>query len=289
MRVQLGILAGRRRQPDEARAEFERALKLQRQSLEAIGGLVALDLSLRRVDEARKRVDELVNRPGVRPAALMLAARTYAGTGDLDTAERHLRQVLATDPSYLAAYGLLGQLYARQRKLDAAVAEFEALAQRQPKPVAALTMIGMIRESQGDRARAQQTFERVMQLDPEAAVAANNLAWIYSESGGNLDVALQLAQTAKRRLPETPEVNDTLGYIYYKKDLPALAIPPLQASVQKDPNNPLFHYHLGLAYRKAGNSVQARESLNRALALKPDFSEAQNARTALESLKGGAS
>jgi tetratricopeptide (TPR) repeat protein len=289
VRVQLGILAGRRRQPDEARAEFERALKLQPQSLEAIGGLVALDLSLRRVDEARKRVDELVNRPGVRPAALMLAARTYAGTGDLDTAERHLRQVLATDPSYLAAYGLLGQLYARQRKLDAAVAEFEALAQRQPKPVAALTMIGMIRESQGDRARAQQTFERVMQLDPEAAVAANNLAWIYSESGGNLDVALQLAQTAKRRLPETPEVNDTLGYIYYKKDLPALAIPPLQASVQKDPNNPLFHYHLGLAYRKAGNSVQARESLNRALMLKPDFSGAQDARNVLESLKGGAS
>ena len=128
-----------------------------------------------------------------------------------------------------------------------------------------------------------------MQLDPEAAVAANNLAWIYSESGENLDVALQLAQTAKRKLPETPEVNDTLGYIYYKKDLPALAIPPLQASVQKDPNNPLFHYHLGLAYKKAGNSTQARESLSRALTLKPDFSGAQEARAALESLKTGAS
>jgi tetratricopeptide (TPR) repeat protein len=287
--VQLGILAGRRRQPDEARAEFERALKLQPQSLEAVGGLVALDLSLRRADEARKRVDDLVNGPGVQPAALMLAARTYAATGDLATAERQLRQVLATDPSYLAAYGLLGQLYARQGKLDAAVAEFEALAQRQAKPVAALTMIGMIRQSQGDRAAAQQKFERVLQLDAEAPVAANNLAWMYAESGGNLDVALQLAQTAKRKLPETPEVNDTVGYIYYKKDLPALAIPPLQASVQKDPNNPLFHYHLGLAYMKAGNGAQARESLSRALALKPDFSGASDARTVLASLKGGAS
>jgi tetratricopeptide (TPR) repeat protein len=286
--VQLGILAGRRRQPDEARAAFERALKLQPESLEAIGGLVALNLSLRQVVEARRLVDDLVKRPGVQPAALMLAARTYAGTGDLDTAERHLRQVLATDPSYLAAYGLLGQLYARQGKLDAAVTEFEALAQRQPKPVAALTMIGMIRQSQGNRAAAQQTFERVMQLDAEAPVAANNLAWMYAEGGGNLDVALQLAQTAKRKLPETPEVNDTLGFIYYKKNLPALAIPPLQASVQKDPNNHMYHYHLGLAYAKAGNSAQARESLTRALALKPDFTDAQNARVVLESLQGGA-
>ena len=132
--VQLGILAGRRRQPDEARAEFERALKLQPQSLEAISGLVALNLSLRQVDEARKLVDDLVKRPGVQPAALMLAARTYAGTGDPGTAERHLRQVLATDPSYLAAYGLLGQLYARQGKLDAAVTRI-----RGPGPTAAET------------------------------------------------------------------------------------------------------------------------------------------------------
>jgi Flp pilus assembly protein TadD len=147
----------------------------------------------------------------------------------------------------------------------------------------------MILEAQGKKAEAQAKFERVLQLDAEAPVAANNLAWLYVENDGNLDVALQLAQTAKRKLTDTPEVNDTLGFIYYKKNLPALAIPPLQLSVEKDPNNPLFHYHLGLAYAKAGNSTQARVSLSRALALKPDFNGAQEARTVLDSLKGSAS
>jgi tetratricopeptide (TPR) repeat protein len=283
--VQLGVLAGRRHQPAEARAEFERALQLQPQSLEAVAGLVALNLSLRQVDDARNLVDAAVKRLGAPPAALMLAARTYASTGDLTTAERHLRQVVAMDPAYLAAYGLLGQLYARQGKLDAAVTEFEALAQRQPKPVAALTMIGMIRQAQGNRADAQQRFERVMQLDPEAPVAANNLAWMYAENGGNLDVALQLAQTAKRKLPDTPEVNDTLGYIYYKKNLVALALPLLQSTVEKDPSNPEYHYHLGLAYERAGDKPKASASLSRALALKPDFSGAQNARAVLTSLQ----
>jgi Flp pilus assembly protein TadD len=161
------------------------------------------------------------------------------------------------------------------------------LAQRDPKPVAALTLVGMILDSQGNTAAAQKKFERVMQLDSEAPVAANNLAWIYAENGGNLDVALQLAQTAKRKLPELAEVNDTLGYIYYKKNLPALALPPLRASVEKDPANAGFHYHLGLAYAQAGESALARQSLTKALSLKLDEKGAQDARAVLDSLKGG--
>lgn len=285
--IQLGMLLGRKRQFPEARQEFERALQLQPDSLEAIGGLVALDLSTQRPDEARARVEALAKNPRAKPAALMLAGRTFAAAGDLKTSEQLFRRVLAEDPSLLAAYGALGQLYAKQRRLPEALIEFEAMAQRDPKPVAALTLAGIIMESQGNKSGAQQRFERVIQLDSNAPVAANNLAWIYAENGGNLDVALQLAQTAKRHLPNAPEVNDTLGFIYYKKDLPALALPLLQASVEKDPSNPEYHYHLGLAYRRAGDKVKASESLSRALALKPDFSGATDARTALAALKDG--
>jgi Flp pilus assembly protein TadD len=184
-------------------------------------------------------------------------------------------------------YGALGQIYAKQGRLPEALVEFEALAQRDPKPVAALTLAGIIMERQGNKAGAQQRFERVIQLDSNAPVAANNLAWLYAENGGNLDVALQLAQTAKRQLPNSPEVNDTLGFIYYKKNLPALALPPLQSSVEKDPSNAEYHYHLGLAYSRAGDKAKASESLTRALTLKPDFAGAQDARSVLASLKDG--
>jgi putative PEP-CTERM system TPR-repeat lipoprotein len=285
--VQRGMLLGRKQQQADARREFERALAIQPDSLEASAGLVALDLSMRRADDARARVDALVKDPSAKPGALLLGARTYAATGDLKTSEQLLRRVLSADPSRLAAYAALAQIYAKQGRLDAALVELDALVQRDPKSVSALTLSGMILESQGKTAEAQARFERVMQVDGEAPVAANNLAWLYAAHGGNLDVALQLAQTAKRKLPDTAEVNDTLGFIYYKKNLPALAIPPLRASAEKDPNNAMYHYHLGLAYARAGDNPQALQSLNRALSLAPNFDGAQDARTVLNSLKTG--
>jgi tetratricopeptide (TPR) repeat protein len=284
--VQLGMLAGRRNQAADARREFEQALQLQPTSLEAVAGLVALDVAAHKFEDARARVDGLTSAADPKPAALMLAARTYATTGDPKTSEVLLRRALAADPSYLAAYAALGQLYAKQGRLNEALTELDALAGRQPKPVAALTLSGMILQSQGKNAEAQAKFEKVMQIDSQAPVAANNLAWLYVESGGNLDLALQLAQTAKQSLNESAEVNDTLGFIYYKKNLPALAIPPLKLSVEKEPNNPMFHYHLGLAYAKAGIQDQARQALTRALTLKPDFSGASDAKSVLGSLGG---
>jgi tetratricopeptide (TPR) repeat protein len=285
--VQQGLLLGRRQQLAEARKEFNTALALQPGSIDAIGGLTALDLTERKVDVAKARLAPILADRDARPVALMLAARAYASTGELKTSEELLKRVLAVDSAYLEAYGALGQLYTRQGRLDDALNELTTLAQKQSRPVAALTLTGIILEAQGKQAEARTTFERVMRLDGEAPVAANNLAWIYAMTGANLDVALQLAQTAQRKLPKVAEVNDTLGFIYYKKSLPALALPALRASVESDPNNPSFLYHLGLAYVLAGDTVQARQSLSKALALKPRFDGAKDAQAVLDSLKGG--
>jgi len=281
----MGTMLGIKRQYPEARREFDRALQLAPGSIEAVGGLVAVDLATQKLADAKARVDAFSKAPGAKPAALMLAGRTYAATGDLKTAEELFRRVVSEDPTQLSAYGALGQLYARQNRIPEALAEFDALAKRDPKPVAALTLSGMLMEVQGDKAGAQQRYEHAVQLDPNAAVAANNLAWMYAQNGGNLDVALQLAQTAKRQLLSTPEVDDTLGYIYYKKNLLGLAIPPLRASAEKDPTNAVYHYHLGLALGKNGENDSAIKSFSRALELKPDFQGAPDAREQLRALR----
>jgi tetratricopeptide (TPR) repeat protein len=267
-----GMLLGRQKKAIDARHAFERALQLRPDSLEAIGGLVAL-------------VDELSRKPAAAPPALMMAARIYAATGDPKMSEQLLRRVVTTDPSYLPAYAALGQVYAKQGRLDAAVAEFEALAQRDSKPVGALTMIGILLEAQGKSDAARERYERVIELNGSAPVAANNLAWIYAQSNNKLDRALELAQTARQGLPMMAEVSDTLGFVYYKKGLLSLAIDTLQTAVRADEGNPGYRYHLGLALAKSGEKAAAAQHLERALALKPDFDGSADAREQLKSLR----
>ena len=85
-------------------------------------------------------------------------------------------------------------------------------------------------------------------------------------------------------MPDNPDVSDTLGWTYVKKGMPDLAIKPLQFSVNRVPNNPEYLFHLGVAYAKTGRPDEARDTLNRALKLRPSFSGAPEAREALASL-----
>jgi predicted Zn-dependent protease len=160
-------------------------------------------------------------------------------------------------------------------KLDAARVEFDQMAKRDAKNVAAQTMAAMIVHGQNKVADARARYEAIVNADPTASVAANNLAWIYAEEGQKLDEALRLAQGALTRLPDNPEVNDTIGWIYVKKELPALAVPAFEKSLEKAPDNASYHYHLALALSKAGDNGRARAAAQQALKLKPDYDEAK--------------
>jgi Flp pilus assembly protein TadD len=153
-----------------------------------------------------------------------------------------------------------------------------------PKSVGVHTTLAYVLDAQSLRAEARARYEQVLQLDPRAPVASNNLAWMYAEEGTNLDTALTLAQNAKAQLGNSPEVNDTLGWVYYKKGLASMAVTTLEVSVAQDPRNPIYRYHLGMAHAKAGKTAAARRELETAIKLQAEFPGSSEARMTLASL-----
>ena len=204
VQAQLGELRLRQRDLTSARRSFERALELERDMVEPLAGLLAIDMTTQQVEQARVRVEAALARRPDDPNLLLLAARTYAGAGDYVQTERTLRNVMEVDPNNVQAYAMLAQLYLLQDNLDGARAEFEALASRQSRPTAAMTMAGSILQSQNRTSEARERYEQVLDLDPHAGAAANNLAWIYAQEGGNLDVALQFAVTPRHSCRSSP-------------------------------------------------------------------------------------
>jgi tetratricopeptide (TPR) repeat protein len=143
-------------------------------------------------------------------------------------------------------------------------------------------MLAMVLDAQNKKSEARRQYELILGIDPNAVVAANNLAWMLVESERNPDAALPLAQRAKQILPGDPRVNDTLGWVYVRKDLTEQAIPLLEEAVRSDQDNAVHQFHLGIAYVRAGDWAKARAPLRKALELQPGFSGAGEARTALE-------
>lgn len=279
------LVAVARKDLTGASKQFEKALAVDPDSFEALQGLVRLDLAASRADRARTRVRTALDRAPKNSRLHVLAADVAAAQGDLVGVEHALRLAVESDPATLDAYVGLGRLYVSQNRLMEAQKEFESVAAQQPKSIAAHTFVAMAMQAQGRASDAEQRYQQILTIDAGAAIAANNLAMIHLDRGTNLDVALQLAQTAKSHLPDRPEINDTLGWIYYKKGLPAMAVGPLLQATDRSPKNASYQFHAGMALAKAGNKAAAREHLEAALALDAKFAGADEARQTLANLK----
>jgi tetratricopeptide (TPR) repeat protein len=282
----LGMLYEAKRDTTRARQSYQRAFDLQPTAIGALAGLVSVDLSDKKPDAAISRIQsQLEQHPGD-VTLLSLHAMALMTIGDLPKSEAAYRKVIEASPDNMDAYGRLAGIYLAQNRLDEARANFEEILKREPKSVGAETMLGTILTQQNRTADARKHFERALEIDPHTAVAANDLAWDYANNGGNLDLALQFAQTAKAALPNNSSVSDTLGWVYYKKGLSSLAISTFQQAAAQDPSNANIRYHLGLAFVQQGNKVEARKALEEALRLKPSFPSADDAKRTLATLTG---
>jgi tetratricopeptide (TPR) repeat protein len=279
-----GMMATLRRDSDGARQAYGRALAADPRSYQALAGLLNAELQGRQFGSAKALIEKQLAQMPNDPNVLLMAAQTYGALGDAFEMEQALKKTVEADPHSLQAYAMLGRMYYQQGRLDLARRELEKYVETAPMSVPGNTMLGTILELQGKKAEAKGRYSKALQIDPRAAVAANNLAWIDANSNGNLDMALQLAQTAKAQLPNRHEIDNTIGLIYYKKGLSSLAIESLQASANRQPDNPSYQYHLALALHQAGHDADARKHLEKALASKATFADADEAKKLLESL-----
>jgi tetratricopeptide (TPR) repeat protein len=213
-----------------------------------------------------------------------ILGQIYFAQKNYAKAEESFRKVLSLDKDNLSAYTMLGQLFIAQKSQDRAIQEFTNALKVNPKFFQAHILLSSVYESKNDLGKAKSHLREALKINPKSPIAANNLAWMLAESGGDLNEALTLAQTASRELHDMAVIQDTLGWIYYKKGSYQAAVDTFNDCVRKDPKNPTFQYHLGMAYLKKGDKAKAKAALNEAIKLDPTFSRASEAKQALAGL-----
>jgi tetratricopeptide (TPR) repeat protein len=253
-------------------------------SFPALEILVKLYAQEGRAQEAVRRLSSLVSEYPQNAGLQVLLALSYFDLKDLQKSEASVRQAITLDRQTPGAHALLAEIDSAKGLTEQAVIEFRAEIEANPYNASSYLALARLYEAESKWHDAEGTLEKANAVDPSSPYVKNNLAYLYLEHGGDTSAALSLAREAKRALPDSPVVADTLGWTHYKLGSYELAITQLSLSTQKLPDNPEYQYHLGMSYLGAGRFEPAARFLQRALKSKSPFADAGSARAALDTI-----
>lgn len=270
----------------EAEHLYQQALDHDANSMQALRGLVGVYAREKQPAKAKAVIADALAKSPDSAALHAIDAELLAAGRDVKGTEAELQNTLRLSKDKPQAYRMLTVYASQQHDLDLAYTTAKAWVQAFPNDIVGLQLLGSLAsDSQHNWDEAKTCYEKVLALDPNNAAAANNLAYGLLEHGGNIDMALSYAQTARRLLNNNPDVADTLGWAYYQKGSYGLALDQFLSAQKmreaaKQPSA-LVEYHIGMTYLKMKQSAEARKHIERALQLDPKFANAEDARKAL--------
>jgi tetratricopeptide (TPR) repeat protein len=279
-RLELGRVYLAQHQLDKATAEYQQFSKDFPMDVRGELGIQNVKLAQGKPDEGIKALEDLVAKhPNELPLRYQLAAfQVQAGmqVAQKDpekakqlyqNAENSYKDILKTNQNSTDVWLRLGILQRELGQYDAALASFQQASNTDPRNSAALLNAGMLYEFMGKKTDAIAAYNKVLGIDPDNALAMNNVAFLNAEAGTNLDQAMTFAEKAKQRFPNSPDISDTLGYVYYQKNLNNQALQIFRELVSAHENNPTFRLHLAMALEKSGEKGAARDEARKALQL----------------------
>jgi Flp pilus assembly protein TadD len=274
--VKLGGLRRLQGRPSEAATFFAQALSRAPDDLVILQDYLVALVESNQAHQADRVLDQYLTKASHDPNLWRLAGRVHLSQRRTDQAEQALRKAVDLAPDLALVYYELGQLYLVQRKLSAAESAFQAALKKDETNSEVHTALGLVLAAQGRVDLANTHYRRAVQLDRHNVVAANNLAASLTEQQ-EFDDALGLALAAHDRAPSNPGIQDTLGWIYYKKNRFEDAHRLLAEASAALPQHPTVRYHHAMLLSKIGKQEAALSELKTALSLPGGFPEADRA------------
>jgi len=209
-------------------------------------------------------------------------ADLYLDNGNADSASILYRTSLVYRPDYPFALTGMARVEKNKKNYDAAIA-WTKKAIKARSEAAFVAQLADLYELKGDATDAKETRNDVVDLleegqndEPKDALVKHNvsreLATAYLNAG-NLDKALQYAQTDLNMRPENIDANDLIAWIYYLKGDYANAKIHADKMLATKTRNANMLYKAGVIYASAGNMQQGNAMMHDALAINPELDQ----------------
>ena len=281
-----GGLASGRKQWDKAVDGYEKAAAAQPDNPEPLVAIVKIDMGRGRTEQARQRLERLIAARPDHPYAHGLLGQVLVMKKELRAAETEFRDAARIKPEWELPWLNLAALKLGQKNSGEAITILEEGLKANPKSPEMRMLLATTLTGAGRPDASVEQYEILLKQNPSAVWAANNLAMLLVEKGD--PESLKRAVTLTQNFDKTsahPALLDTMAWVEVKTGRSAEAVPVLEQVVKRSPDQPVFNYHLGMAYYESGDHKQAAVYLAKAVDSGRTFQGLGEAKTTLTQLR----
>jgi tetratricopeptide (TPR) repeat protein len=253
----------------EADELFQKCYEVDPSNTRGLQGRIQVRVDQNQPDKAVQLIADEVAKHPERPDLRRMLAGTEMYVKHYDQAIADFEKVLDrykdSPLEESSLYYFIGQAYGAKGDYAKALDNLKKASALIPSNTLYLSTLAETENKTGDIKNAEKYYRDALKLNPNDPLVLNNLAYLITENGGNLDEALTLAQKSKQQLPKFNEVSDTLGWIYLKKNMGDDAAGIFRELTKNAPENATFHYHYALALKMKGDIAGAKSQAQEAL------------------------
>ena len=281
-RLRKGIALQAAGRSTEARSEYEAALRLRPDLVEAEVRLGLLLLELGPRDRGLALLEAAA--PRVEPAVLLAIGAALFRAGAMDAAQRHLERAAGLDPRLASVDTLLGQVYSAQGQHAKAIERLERAVEREPNSPMPRTLLGITLSLRGDKERSVAELERAATLGPD------NPAVHYYLGLARLDLLRypEAVTALERAAALDADDRDTalnLAWALLGQGRPQAAAERLLELERRRPRDAVVAFLLGESQRRAGDVDGALAAYGRALQIDARMLDARFSRGTVHYLR----
>jgi tetratricopeptide (TPR) repeat protein len=225
-----------------ATESWQRVLRLKSQDEEAHGSLALLYEKTGKFAESLREVEHL---PPNRLTALILRCADLTALGRIDEATKAAQDLSHSNEFSEADFAGVQKAFESPQAAPVVVILVKALDARQAADVISLRRLAIAYEQLEKPAEARHVLERVAVLDPKNTAHLLELARL-ADAAGDHEAALGYLAHARDLAPDSAQIHFLFAMIANEMELPVQARASLDRALALEPNNPAYNFAMGV-------------------------------------------
>lgn len=273
-KVKIGLIRFELKQYEKAAARFESILKVEPKSDNIRFYLAAVYEESKNLPKAIENYKQVSVDSSFYGQSVLHVAYLLKDLNKIREGIRFAKKVIKDKNVIPEFYDMYAAFYEYEKKYKKALGIVREGLVKYPDNEKLLYFEGALQDKLGNRNAGIENMKKILAMNDNNAHALNFLGYSYAEAGENLEEAEKLISKALKLRPEDGFIEDSMGWVLFKRGKVDQALERLQKAAMMQPEEAVIFEHLGDVYAKKENLKKAAQMYQKAYDLSKEKDKA---------------